>query len=368
LFLYDDSQVVGVAFRKSSNCFSANPLPPGFGGRNLSLPRATRETFLPLNSIFPLSRSHREARKLPTVARQVGGKAKELLALPGFSGEVLAVLSGTIYLSAPNGEILWICPEGSPLHRRGILVSQSPPVLPGDRCFVEFSGLTFAGGPSVVWQGAAEWKPFTPGSEEVDSRVSTGARFRQLLAVLDLLEIPDGLGPSISLVSALAGGRTRPSFSPGSLMERVKDRIGGLAQDCRRQDLGSVMLRGREVVGLGPGLTPSGDDFLGALLFAAHCLQRAYPINFSRAEADRSGLLDWARTRTHPISYAIFSDLVMGHGPGALHELVHILLRGREGPFQAVNAAIRLAKIGHSSGWDMLAGFLTGMLMVEHKE
>ena len=114
-----------------------------------------------------------------------------------------------------------------------------------------------------------------------------GARFRRLLAVLDLLEIPDGLGPSISLVSALAGGRTPPSFSPGSLMERVKDRIGGLAQDCRRQDLGSIMLRGREVVGLGPGLTPSGDDFLGALLFAAHCLQRAYPINFPRTEADR---------------------------------------------------------------------------------
>jgi hypothetical protein len=58
----------------------------------------------------------------------------------------------------------------------------------------------------------------------------------------------------------------------------------------------------------------------------------------------------------------------MGHGPGALHELVHILLRGREDPFQAVNAAIRLVKIGHSSGGDMLAGFLTGMLMVEHKE
>ena len=121
------------------------------------------------------------------------------------------------------------------------------------------------------------------------------------------------------------------------------------------------------MVGLGPGLTPSGDDFLGGLLFAAHFLHCAYPTTFPRAEADRSGLLDWARTRTHPISYAIFSDLVMGHGPEPLHELVDTLLRGGEDPFQAVNAAVRLAKIGHSSGWDMLAGFLTGMLMVEHK-
>jgi hypothetical protein len=302
------------------------------------------------------------------VAKQVGVKAKELLALPGFSGEVLAVLSGTVYLAAPNGEILWICPEGFPLHRRGILVSRVPLVFRGEKCFAGPPGLTFEGGPSVSWRGVPEWVPLVPGPKDAASPVRVRARFRQLLAVLDLLEIPDGLGPSISLVSALAGGQTLPSFPPGSLIERVKDRIGGLAQDCRRQDLGSVMLRGREVVGLGPGLTPSGDDFLGGLFFSAHFLHRAYPTTFPLAEAGLSGLLDWARTHTHPISYAILSDLAMGHGPEPLHELVHILLRRAEEPFQALDAAIRLTRIGHSSGWDMLAGFLTGMLMVEHKE
>jgi hypothetical protein len=148
-------------------------------------------------------------------------------------------------------------------------------------------------------------------------------------------------------------------------MELVKDRIWGLAQDCRRQDLRSVTLKGREVAGLGPGLTPSGDDFLGGLFFAAHFLHRAYPKSFPGAEADGSDFLDWARTRTHPISYAVFSDLVMGHGPEPLHELAGNLVRGREGPVQSVDAAVRVSRIGHSSGWDMLAGFLTGMLMIE---
>jgi len=293
----------------------------------------------------------------------VGSKAKELLATPDFSGSVLAVLSGTEYLSAPHGEILWICPEGSPLHRRGILVPQLPTVLPGERCFVEPAGLTFAGGRSVVLGDSVEWKPLMPESEDTASLAILGARFRRLLAALDLFEITDGLGPSISLVSALAGGRSLPSLSPGSRMQQGRDRIRDLAQDCLRQDLSSVMRKGREMMGLGPGLTPSGDDFLGGLFFAAHWLHRTFPTAFPAA-AETAELLEWAKNQTHPIGYAIFQDLVLGHGPEPLHELVRTLFQEREDSFSPVSAALRLTRIGHSSGWDMLAGFVTGMLMV----
>jgi hypothetical protein len=193
-------------------------------------------------------------------------------------------------------------------------------------------------------------------------------RLRRLLAVLELFEIPDGLGPSLSLLSALAKGRAVPSFPPGSLMERVKAAIWGLARDCRRGEIAPVALKGRELTGLGPGLTPSGDDFLGGLFFAVQFLRRICPAAFPHTEVDLSGLLDWARTRTHPVSHAVFGDLVMGHGPGPLHELAGQLAGRPEDPVQALDAAVRLSRIGHSSGWDMLAGFLTGMLMIDHKE
>ena len=42
-FLFAYSQVAGVALRKSGKCFSSIHGPPGFGGMNLALPRATRE-------------------------------------------------------------------------------------------------------------------------------------------------------------------------------------------------------------------------------------------------------------------------------------------------------------------------------------
>ena len=118
------------------------------------------------------------------------------------------------------------------------------------------------------------------------------------------------------------------------------------------------------LVGLGVGLTPSGDDFLGGLFFAARSLHQAYPEDFPWAEDAVSELLDWAKTRTHPISHAIFSDLALGHGPEPLHDLIGGLLDGRDLD-PVMEAALRLTAIGHSSGWDMLAGAVTGMLMAK---
>jgi hypothetical protein len=47
-----------------------------------------------------------------------------------------------------------------------------------------------------------------------------------------------------------------------------------------------------------------------------------------------------------------------------LHDLFTRLLQAREA-CSILNAAISLTRIGHSSGWDMLAGALTGLLMVK---
>jgi hypothetical protein len=44
------SEVGRVAERKSEECFLALVLPPGFGGRNFSLPRAMIKAFAPFGS------------------------------------------------------------------------------------------------------------------------------------------------------------------------------------------------------------------------------------------------------------------------------------------------------------------------------
>jgi hypothetical protein len=67
-----------------------------------------------------------------------------------------------------------------------------------------------------------------------------------------------------------------------------------------------------------------------------------------------------ARQRTHPISAVLLSDLLAGEGHEPLHALASAL--ATDAASAAVDAVGRLVRIGHSSGWDLLAGFLGCLL------
>ena len=112
------------------------------------------------------------------------------------------------------------------------------------------------------------------------------------------------------------------------------------------------------LIGLGAGLTPSGDDFLGGLLFAVAILQDTYPdLNFMNFSIP----LEEYHSRTHLISFTLLKDLAGGQAVAPLHNIVNGLLTGASlesiYPFSS-----QLTSIGHSTGWDLLTGLLTGLL------
>ncbi len=101
------------------------------------------------------------------------------------------------------------------------------------------------------------------------------------------------------------------------------------------------------LLGLGPGLTPSGDDFLGGVMLALHHVHRA---------AQARGLWRWLEprlSRTSPISAAHLAAAAAGEGHEALHAALLHLFQRRPGWPAALDA---LGAIGHCSGWDALAG------------
>jgi hypothetical protein len=102
------------------------------------------------------------------------------------------------------------------------------------------------------------------------------------------------------------------------------------------------------------------------LLFVARSLKTAYPGDFPWEEQPITDLIEWARKQTHPISHSILSDLALGHGPEPLHDVVASLLKG-EGLGDVMAGVTRLLRIGHTSGWDLLAGVLAGMRLVTGK-
>jgi hypothetical protein len=107
----------------------------------------------------------------------------------------------------------------------------------------------------------------------------------------------------------------------------------------------------RDMVGLGPGLTPSGDDVLiGALaLLDALGERRAYARLARAVSLVPPGL-------TSPLSHCFLRTAAAGHVGEGLHAAVSAVVRGD--PERAI-AAIRA--VGHSSGWDMMAGIVAAL-------
>jgi hypothetical protein len=111
------------------------------------------------------------------------------------------------------------------------------------------------------------------------------------------------------------------------------------------------------VLGLGPGLTPSGDDFLAGALAALRWRAVASPFATQLAKA----VTTQASKRTNKISAALLRYAAEGllYAPAA--DLGNALGAGDE---QGAIAATRdLLDLGASSGADTLAGILAGLLI-----
>jgi Protein of unknown function (DUF2877) len=104
-----------------------------------------------------------------------------------------------------------------------------------------------------------------------------------------------------------------------------------------------------DLLGLGPGLTPSGDDVLCGVLVALHAVGWTDLAGDLHAQIAKA-----APSATSPISRAFLRAAAEGLGCEALHEAISAVLAGQA---EALAGHIEaLGRIGHTSGWDALAG------------
>ncbi|MBK8008830.1 MAG: DUF2877 domain-containing protein [Rhizobiales bacterium] len=110
----------------------------------------------------------------------------------------------------------------------------------------------------------------------------------------------------------------------------------------------SVPLLAR-LLGLGPGLTPSGDDLLMGVLLALHALGAT-----KLASELWSCIEPEVLFRTHEISYAHLCAAAENQCNPLIREAIDCLLEGDR--FRLAGAVERVGSIGHTSGWDILSG------------
>jgi len=108
------------------------------------------------------------------------------------------------------------------------------------------------------------------------------------------------------------------------------------------------------LIGLGPGLTPSGDDFLaGALAILDALAERQAHAALARTIAAAP------RGLTSPLSDCLLRAAAAGHVGETLCRAISAVISGA-----AETAVAAIRHVGHSSGWDMLTGVTTTLAVV----
>lgn len=247
-------------------------------------------------------------------AVELGEGAGQVLAVDG-RGRVVAVYRRAAYLRLPAGLVALVVPGvwRGPSHVR---CGARPGLLaPGDRVDVAGGASLRIGGVVVDLSRATVWRGRLPAPEAL----------------------------------AAASAAIFESAPPTALLDpRYADRLAGALHRLDHDDLDGVA---RALGGLGPGLTPAGDDVLAGILLVRRALggDAAGP----RLEAAVRAV------RTTWIAKEMLVWAARGQAVEPVHDLL-VALAGGDGPRAAASLAA-LARLGHTSGADLAFGLAMGL-------
>ena len=217
-------------------------------------------------------------------------------------------------------------------------------IRPGDP--VAVSGTIVRVGPVAIdLAGVRPWSPRLPHRPiPVD--------LAERAAVLRSAVEPRGAGRA-PLRAADRRGPTGPASTPREIDDVLESRVRRLRSAVRRGDGAAIAAAGRALVGLGVGLTPSGDDVLVGLSAAWAAIGDAAG---ARQAGDWSA---WADGRTTDVALDFHRAAADGAYAERLHDTLAAILAG---PIDAIPIAVaRAAAWGATSGTDTMRGVLIGL-------
>jgi uncharacterized protein DUF2877 len=291
-----------------------------------SLTAITGTASLAVRSLFDGPR--RKAR----VIAAVNGAAYLELDFPAQEPRVLALVT-PVAVRLPNAVVVTCAATGDPRPDRGTQGSSGEPGC--------LAGLA-AGAPGVVGEGTAA-------AGAILVRVRRWWDPSPVLGPLSVARLEQGCA---ALEAACAAAARQPGLAGYPAP-------AALAACCVAGDLAGAVEAAESLVGLGPGLTPSGDDMLTGVLLALRLLGGAI-----RGGTRAVWLADWlsaavtcyASERTTSVSATLLHCAARGQAAAE----VAAVLRAFAGQEAAGPAMARLLTVGHTSGADLAWGLATG--------
>jgi hypothetical protein len=287
----------------------------------------------------------------------ISARVSPLFRRPGFQATVESAFAEAVNLVTPQGAALALVSQragNGPLnavvsHPQALALLSRGDTVCGDGAALSLGkGWRLALAPAAAWDPCPDYGRLARWPQVVARNL---AWLRQHLPLeapqaslaarpLALTQGAFGSRPSVALVQARAGALT-----------------DGVRQGYEQGDLGKITAFAGRLAGLGPGLTPAGDDWLAGWLVG---LRAAATLNGYRPqlELDAVGraVVGSARARTSRLSLAFLQAAADGAVAEPWHALLAALVDGVQ--YQLRHAAAEIMRHGATSGSDMLAGFL----------
>jgi Protein of unknown function (DUF2877) len=290
--------------------------------------------------------------KLMTGAASLG--VRSLIDGPRRPARVIAAFPVAVYLElsipGPEPRVLALVTPGAVRLPNAVIVTADRPAEPGPAGVVSRAAAAEQGSLAVAAaDGGASVGEGTVHAGRIRVPVRRWWDPSPVLGPLSRGRLEQGC---VRLEEACAASARRPGLdghpAPAALAAR-----------CAAGDLAGAVEAAEGLVGLGPGLTPSGDDVLAGMLLALRLLGGAL-----RGGTRAVWLADWlgaavtsdASDRTTSVSATLLHCAARGQAAAE----VAAVLRAFAGQEPAARAATRLLAAGHTSGADLAWGLAAG--------
>ena len=279
-------------------------------------------------------------------------------------GRVHSVFHRACNIETDAGELVTLLagdlgnhPHGIRLTRAGVsfaarLSKGQAAILEDGFLRIPDAGFTVDLSSAAIWCGTLA-VPFMPGLH-LDRAGSGTANFAAALEELRATVLMHA--PKRGIAQWFRDARSARSPFDRALGLRLTNTLPGLAHATRARDAGAIVAAAARLVGLGEGLTPSGDDFLVgylAALWSRSSLEHGMDALIRKLTAPLGGIFSYA----HAISRQMLGDALhdrFAEGP------VNVV-RALSGSGHIVDATLQALRSGHSSGADTLCGLMFGV-------
>lgn len=138
-------------------------------------------------------------------------------------------------------------------------------------------------------------------------------------------------------------------------------RILGIVESTLKGDISAAVANGIDIIGIGPGLTPSGDDFLIGFISVLFTIEPNRKIIKSLREEFLAGISNSVNKTTF-----LSKEFLLYSLKGEFCEIFHnfyISLKNNKTD-EIINSTVKIIRLGHSSGSDTLSGIITGLTLM----